>query len=107
MGKTVSGKGGKRPGAGRPKGRKDKATGEQLESLTELARKHTTVAIEALVEVASGGDSDAARVSAANALLDRGYGKPKQSVDHTSNNQTISGVLVVPADKTEEEWEEK
>jgi hypothetical protein len=28
----------------------------------------------------------AARVSAANAILDRGYGKPAQSVDLTSRN---------------------
>ncbi len=29
------------------------------------------------------GESEQARVAAANALLDRGYGKPEQSVDQT------------------------
>ena len=36
------------------------------------------------VVVAKNGRSDAARVSAANALLDRGYGKPavKEEIEH-------------------------
>jgi hypothetical protein len=35
------------------------------------------------VQVAQSSESDAARVAAANALLDRGYGKPRQGVEHT------------------------
>lgn len=74
-------KGGKREGAGRPKGRRNKATIEQRGSLEELARSHTEAALTALVAIASGGESEAARVSAAIAILDRGYGKPRQSVE--------------------------
>ena len=36
---------------------------------------HTEEAIATLVDVAQGGREDAARVSAANALLYRGYGR--------------------------------
>ena len=41
-----------------------------------LAKPYTEEALQALVDVARNGRTDAARVSAANALLDRAYGKP-------------------------------
>jgi hypothetical protein len=47
----------------------------------ELARLHAPEAIAALVEIMTEGKSEAARVSAAVALLDRGYGKPAQTID--------------------------
>jgi aminopeptidase N len=50
----------------------------------ELARQHTTAAVETLVSIMTNPKSaPAARVSAANALLDRGHGKPPQF--HTSD----------------------
>lgn len=72
--------GGARPGAGRPKGSKDKATIEQRGTLAELARAHTDAALQTLVDVCMNGDSASARVTAATAILDRGYGKPAQMV---------------------------
>lgn len=71
-------RGGKRSGAGRPQGRRNKATVAHKLTLEELARSHTEVAIGVLVEIAQSGQSEAARVSAANAILDRGYGRPRQ-----------------------------
>ena len=41
-----------------------------------LPRPILSKLLETLVDVAKNGRSDVARVSAANALLDRGYGKP-------------------------------
>jgi hypothetical protein len=52
---------------GRPKG-----DGE----IRELARQHTALALRTLSEIADHGENESARVAAANALLDRGYGKP-------------------------------
>jgi Family of unknown function (DUF5681) len=47
----------------------------------ELARAHTVEAVETLVSIMTNPKSaPAARVSAANALLDRGYGKPPQHI---------------------------
>jgi len=66
--------GGARPGAGRPPGQPNKVAA----SLRELAREYTPQALHALVRVMQESDSDAARVQAANAILDRGYGKPSQ-----------------------------
>jgi hypothetical protein len=94
-------RGGKRPGAGRPKGRKDKATIAHLGTLEDLARSHTRSALTTLVVIAEKGESEAARVSAANALLDRGYGKPKQAMEHTGKDgapiqtEDVSGLTPV------------
>lgn len=44
-------------------------------SLKELAREYTQEALDALIGVVRASDSDAAKVNAANAILDRGYGK--------------------------------
>jgi len=45
-----------------------------MRDVRALARKHTRTAIRALVEVAKSADKDSARVAAAVALLNRGYG---------------------------------
>ena len=52
---------------GRPKG-----DGE----IRDLARQHTTAALRTLIEIAEHGENESARVTAANAILDRGWGKP-------------------------------
>lgn len=71
-------RGGKREGAGRPKGALNKVTA----SVMEAAQDYTTQALGVLAEIMMGSEHPAAaRVSAANALLDRGHGKPTQSVD--------------------------
>jgi hypothetical protein len=53
---------------------------KELEGIQKLARENAPLAIQTLVEVATKGKSESARVTAANALLDRGFGKPKQFV---------------------------
>ena len=63
-------------GQGRPKGSKNKATQE----LQELARVHTPAAIKELARLAVAAESETARVAAINSLLDRGHGKPSQSI---------------------------
>ena len=52
-----------------------------LEAVRDIARESTTLAIETLRTIAADTDAPhAARVSAATALLDRGWGKPLQGV---------------------------
>ena len=82
----VHGHGGRRPGAGRPAGRRNKATQHQKATLSELAREHAQVAIDALADVARSGESESARVSAACALLDRGFGKPRQMAEQAETD---------------------
>jgi hypothetical protein len=61
--------------SGNPGGRPD-GVGE----VRELARKHTAEAIERLVQEMNNGDTSHARIAAANALLDRGWGKVTQPI---------------------------
>ena len=57
----------------------------------ELAKQHTPEAIETLVEIMKDTDATkAARVAAANALLDRGWGKPEQQVNIDGGQSLLS-----------------
>ena len=61
--------------SGNPGGRpKDEAR------VAELARSYTAEAIDTLVELMRHGKDDRVRGTAAQALLDRGWGKPKVEV---------------------------
>jgi hypothetical protein len=83
-------RGGKREGAGRKKGSKDTrprsspviiAPAQEKRELREAARQFTDDALKTLAAICKEGQSEAARVSAACALLDRGYGRPTQQVE--------------------------
>jgi len=95
-------RGGKRPRAGRPKGAVNRATAD----LQAAAREYTPQALETLVAIMTKSDSDAARVAAANAVLDRGYGKAKQTLDATVTEQRMV-VVAPPAEPDHDEWVRK
>jgi len=71
--------GGTREGSGRPAGTGNKATSELKLNLSELARGYTQDALNALVGVMNTSQSDSARIAAATAILDRGYGRPTKT----------------------------
>jgi hypothetical protein len=50
-------------------------------NLVVEARKFSGLAIDTLVELTKDNHTDSTRYSAATALLDRGYGRPAQSLD--------------------------
>jgi hypothetical protein len=64
-------------------------------TLTDLAREHTPKAVQALVDVLESSDaSDAAKVSAATAILDRGWGRPKQDLGiEMKSDETTAALL--------------
>jgi hypothetical protein len=70
--------------------------------IRSIARSHTRTAINALVGVIKAKDATpAARVSAATALLDRGWGKPTQALETGDNGalefiHKIERVIVDP-----------
>jgi hypothetical protein len=75
---------------------------KEIAEVKELAREHMPAAIEALVSIMNNPKaSDAARVSAATALLDRGYGKPQQHI--TGDPIPYVARLPMPC-ATSEEW---
>src|SRR5262249_15510753 len=57
---------------------------KNLGHIESLARSYTDTAIRTLAGIMMGPNCPPmARVAAAKVLLDRGWGKPKQAVDHT------------------------
>ena len=53
-----------------------------LADVRELARVHTASAMNALVQIVKDNKAPpAARVAAANSILDRAYGKPEAKID--------------------------
>ena len=61
----------------------------------DLAREYTEQALQVLVEIATEGESEAARVAAANAILDRGKGKPTQPIDGDGEGGPIPTSMTV------------
>jgi hypothetical protein len=70
--------------------------------IRSLARSHTRTALNVLVGVMRSKDATAAaRVSAANAILDRGWGKAPQAIQNVDDGtfelvQRIERVIVHP-----------
>ena len=88
------------------KGKSGNPTGRPkvVKDVQEMARLHTPEAIDILVIVMRNGESPpAARVAAANAIIDRGYGKPAQ---HYTGEVTTSYVAELPAViQDHDEWQ--
>lgn len=75
-----------------------------LGEIREIARKHTDAAIETLVKVMENKEaSPSAQVAAATALLDRGWGRPAQTINATIDadhrNQQLEAALEERASK--------
>lgn len=89
-------RGGKRDGAGRPEGALNKATAD----IKAMAQEFGPMALQVLCNIAQSGESESAKVAASNAILDRAYGKPKQSMDIDANVkaaiQTVERQIVRP-----------
>lgn len=100
----MSSRGGKRAGAGRPPGSINRATRAQKKRLSEFAREHSDLAIDVLCDVAKNGNSESARVAAANALLDRAYGKPRLADQREYSDEHLSG-SVMSAEEAQYHWE--
>lgn len=78
-----------------------------MAEVKEAARKLTPKAMKALEDIATNEEHPAAaRVSAAIALLDRGWGKPTATVD-MQGAMTISDAIDRPARESREEWIER
>ena len=85
--------GGRRPGAGRKPG----AVAKAKRDLADMAKGYAPEALKTLATIMMKGENEAARVSAANSILDRGYGKPFQAVRLSGPNdgpiQMVSGQM--------------
>jgi len=57
-------------------------------NIAELARSYSTEAIDTLVDIMRSAKDDRVRGTAAQALLDRGFGKPKVEIQNTNADLT-------------------
>jgi hypothetical protein len=79
-----------------------------INEIRSLARSHTKTAINVLVGVMRSKDAThTARVSAANAILDRGWGKAAQALETSDNGaleliHRIERVIVHPENSDSE-----
>jgi hypothetical protein len=77
----------------------------RIAEVKALARAQTTIAINTLVSIAeSDKATDAARVSACVALLDRGWGKPHKTHHHDGD---IRQYIISDRPLTDDEWATK
>jgi hypothetical protein len=70
--------------------------GPSSRSFSAKAKLHALEALDALASLAKGAASEAVRVSAANAMLDRAYGKPASGVKAAHGSST--GVYTGPVE---------
>jgi hypothetical protein len=97
-----SARGGKREGAGRPKGSLNRATAD----VKAAAQKYTDEALKTLAAIMRDADSAPARVAACKEILDRGHGKSHQSSDLTIRDERMVVEAPVPA-KDADDWASK
>jgi hypothetical protein len=69
-------------GGGRPK--LDPLQKQIIKDIKAAAREHAALAIATLVRNCNA-ESEAVQVTASNSLLDRGFGKPKETLEKTNN----------------------
>lgn len=75
--------GGRREGAGRPKGSKNKVPPQ----IRELAQEYTEEALGTHVSIMRDLEAPAAaRAHSADSILAYGHGKPRQQIEHTGAN---------------------
>lgn len=86
---------GRKPGTPKTGGRQKGVPNKATRTLKEIAREYTTEAVEALVGIIRDSDSDAAKVSAAKEILDRGYGKASMVLTGDEDGGPIKAVTEI------------
>ena len=85
-------RGGQRPNAGRPRGK----VSEAKRAIAEVAQEYGSDMLTVLVKIAKNSEEPAsARVSAANAVIERGYGKPVTPVQDESQDRLILALIEI------------
>lgn len=86
--------------SGNPSGRRKKTPEDK--ALEQLAREHSPAALEVLISIAKNAKfGPSARVSAATAIIDRGYGRPVQPVE---NDVSLVNYGISDREATADEW---
>jgi hypothetical protein len=96
----MAGTGGKTRGARRASAAKanSKRNNQRAPQARELALRHAPDAIAELARLSTSATPDSTRLSAIGMLLDRGYGKPKQALEHNGEDSSPIQVTIVGDD---------
>jgi hypothetical protein len=70
-----------------------------------LARVHTETALHVLAKVMTSDAPPAARVAAATAILNRGWGQPHQSIDMTAEVTTTKVIRTPQPVNVVDDWQ--
>lgn len=82
------------PGNSANPGGRPKKTEEEF-ALIEACKKKAPEALEVILEIMQRGQSEKTRLSAAIAVIERGYGKPKQEQDlNLSGDVSIRSIAI-------------
>jgi Family of unknown function (DUF5681) len=87
--------------SGNPNGRPRSQT-RAIANLAFEARKHSVLALKTLVDICKKGETESSRMAAANAILDRGFGRPTQSIDLSADNPVVQFNLFSDFDPLEQ-----
>jgi Family of unknown function (DUF5681) len=83
--------------SGRPRGQ-----ARAIANLAFEARKHAPLALRTLVDICRNGETEASRTVAANSILDRGFGRPTQSIDLSADGPVVQFNLFGDMDPLEQ-----
>ena len=85
----------RQPGTPKTGGRQPGTPNKATAGVKAVAATYTTAALETLAEIMQDSAAPpAARVSAANALLDRAVGKPRQELEHAGSEKEPLTVII-------------
>ncbi len=85
----------RQPGTPKTGGRQPGTPNKATADVKALAGNYSAQALETLASIMQDDSAPpAARVSAANALLDRAVGKPRQEIEHAGNEKEPVTVIV-------------
>ena len=85
----------RQPGTPKTGGRQAGTPNRATASLKALAGNYTAQALETLASIMNDVEqSAAARVAAANSLLDRAHGKPRQELEHAGSEKEPLTVII-------------
>ena len=69
----------------------------EYRAMQDAARRHSVTSIAVLADLQVHAKSEAVRAMCANMLLDRAFGKPKQTVDVEQQGRTLEDILTAIA----------
>ena len=93
--------------SGNPNGRPSAHKARYEYNIQELARQHTKPALKALVEIVKDAEAPhAARANAASTLLDRGYGRAPQTIEHKGKLEAAILDIITGLDRKAEQDQE-